>query len=53
MSELLLTSTLRGCLGTRVNILYKMYEHGKGDGRKMKYSSVSISTNKRVKNARL
>jgi len=53
MSELLSTSTLRGCFGTRANILYEMYERGTDDGRKMKYSSVSISTNKRVKNARL
>ena len=53
MSELLLTLALRGCLGTRANILYEMYEHGKDVGRKMKYSSTSISTNKRVKIARL
>ncbi len=51
MSELL--STLRGCFGMRANILYNMYEHGKDDGRKIKYSLTSISTNKRVNMARL
>jgi len=53
MSKLLSTSTLRGCLGTRANILYEMYERGKNDGRKMQYSSTSILTNKRVNMARL
>ncbi len=51
MSELL--STLRGHFRTRANILYEMYECGKDDGRKIKYSSTSISTNKRVNMARL